>query len=98
MARGDNDMTKQSAPDVRRIYADALLVQDACNLSGVVRSWAEYMETIWAEARAKGLGTDYVNTHPVNVLFASKVASLTRCESPLVYSDAYAACRKGQEG
>lgn len=61
----------------RNIYADAIQVQDACNLSGVVKSWAEAMDAIWAEARAQGKGTDYVNTHPVNVLYADKVYSLT---------------------
>lgn len=78
----------------RNIYADALQVQNACNLSGVVRSWAEAMEPIWAEARALGKGNDYVNTHPVNVLFAEQVYHLTG--SSQTYSSAYARC-KGKE-
>ena len=73
----------------RRDYETAMHVQNACNLSGVVRSWAEMMPKIWAEANANSLGTDYVNCHPINVLFASKVASLTGCEMPLAFADAY---------
>ncbi len=75
----------------RNIYADALQVQNASNLSGVVKSWAEAMEPIWAEARALGKGTDYVNTHPVNVLFAEQVYHLTGYSSS--YSSAYAQCK-----
>jgi hypothetical protein len=80
----------------RDIYADALTVQNAVNLSGVVKAWADVMEEIWREAREKGKGTDYVNTHPVNVLFASKVADLTRLGSldSQVLNSAFAACEK----
>lgn len=73
-------------------YRDALTVQDACNLSGVVFAWAKVMEKICAEASANGYGTEWKNSHPINVLFASKVADLTGCESGEVFSESYAAC------
>ena len=57
------------------IYAEALAVQDACNLSGVVHSFARVFEIIRAEPGNHG--TDYVNKHPVCVLFADKIAHLT---------------------
>lgn len=59
------------------MYADALEVQNACNLSGILHSWAAIMTKIREEASALGKGSDYINTHPVNVLFADKVRSLT---------------------
>lgn len=55
----------------------ALDVQDACNLSGVVRSFAEVTEVLWSEARAQNAGTDFVNRHPITRLFADKLVSLS---------------------
>ena len=76
------------------IYAEAITVQDACNLSGVVHSWAEAIDAIWEEEKATHGGTKFVNRHPVNILFASKVASLTGCEFSELFSVAYAECQK----
>lgn len=74
-------------------YKQAIRVQDACNLSGVVHSWSKMISKIWEEANAGKKGTEWVNTHPINVMFASKVASLTGCEATESFSEAYAACQ-----
>ena len=55
---------------------DAIQVQDACNLSGVVHSMAEAMESVCGMANRLGKGTTWKNRHPVIVLFAAKVAHL----------------------
>lgn len=71
----------------------ALLVQDACNLRAVVRSFAEVIQGL------SGLGTDEVAAHPIVVMYASKVASLTACDSPSVFAVAYeATCRAATGG
>ncbi len=54
-------------------YMDAIRVQDACNLSGILHSW---LRTI-ARMREDGLGTDGTNHHVVSRMYASKVAYLT---------------------
>jgi hypothetical protein len=60
----------------------ALDVQDACNLSGVVSTFQRILtEVLWPEARANGHGTDWVNQHPISVLFADKIMSLSRHEA-----------------
>ena len=64
---------------------DALAVQDACNLSGVVASFAR----MTAEMLASGMGTDACNRHPFSVLFSSKIASLTGSEAAWSFSRAY---------
>lgn len=56
----------------------ALDVQNACNLSGIVRSFSPIMLTIWEEARRIEKGTDWVNTHPIAILFISKLSDLSR--------------------
>lgn len=59
----------------------ALDVQDACNLSGVVRSFEEVVvNAIWPEARRLGKGTDYINTHPIVTLFLDKLTSLNQSQ------------------
>lgn len=75
----------------------ALDVQSACNLSGVVRSFAE----ITAALRASGLDTPTTNTHPICRLFAEQILHLTGGGSgdTASYETAYVACTtlaKGQ--
>ena len=70
-------------------YKEALDIQNACNLSGVVFAFAEIMHVICDEARAQGQGTDWKNSHSICVLFADKIASLTRSDGKGVYMNAY---------
>src|SRR6266566_6841421 len=59
----------------------ALLVQDACNLSGVLASFHNIvMDVLWPEARRLGKATEFVNTHPIVTLFLDKLASLNRSQ------------------
>lgn len=61
---------------MRDPYKDALLVQSACNLSGVVHSLAEHLDAIREEVRAQGGGTNEVNQHPAVRLFVTQLAWL----------------------
>lgn len=74
----------------------AIDVQNASNLSGVVRSFADIMPTLWDEADREKKGTDWVNTHPIVLLFVSKIADLSRythgSESEN-FGKAYAECK-----
>jgi hypothetical protein len=54
----------------------AINVQNACNLSGVLYSFAKAMSTICDEANKEGHGTAWRNHHPVTILFVDKLASL----------------------
>lgn len=74
----------------------ALDVQDACNLSGVVHAYSNAMSALWVLADEKKWGTSDINTHPVAILYADKCAHLTRTQS-LGHSkvlDAYSAAHK----
>lgn len=77
-------------------YQAALDSQNACNSSGLIRSLARATEAIWEEARQAGKGTDYVNCHPIIVLYLEQLAHLsgTMLSHPR-YSEAYAACELG---
>lgn len=74
----------------REHWENALLVQDACNLSGVVISFAEAMKVLCKE----GLDTDARNNHPIAILFSSKIASLTGSESMGIFSAAYSEAQR----
>lgn len=54
-------------------YQDALDVQSACNLCGVVQSFAKVMLKI----RASANGTDEANKHPIARLYAEQIAYLS---------------------
>ena len=76
---------------------NALLVQSASNLSGVVRIFTAAMTALWAEADKNGHATEWVNQHPIAVLFAHRCAHLTGI-SPgteyAVWEAAYKACEE----
>lgn len=65
-------------PAIRKAARDAIQVQDACNLSGVVHAWDRAMGALWEVAHRDGKGTDWVNRHPICKLFAFKAALLAR--------------------
>jgi len=78
-------------PLTREDYQRALVVQDACNLSGVVHSLAEVLPRIREEPDCTG--TDYVNTHPITIMYVNKLSSLSGAERGLVFSTAYDVCK-----
>ena len=63
---------------------DALAVQDACNLSGVVHGFARLMQHLCDYDNAHGKGTTWRNEHPLSILWADKIAHLTGTQG---YSD-----------
>jgi len=72
---------------------EALAVQNACNLSGVVHSFSRVMTLLWEIGRAEEwANTDTINCHPISVLFADKIANLADPGSSLngfAYCKAY---------
>jgi hypothetical protein len=63
------------------LIIEAIKVQDACNLSGVVNSFAKAIARLWRLAyedqkEGGGRGTDWVNRHRVSRLYADKIKSL----------------------
>jgi hypothetical protein len=63
----------------KKHYEDAIAVQTACNLSGVVHSFSRAMTAICEEATAKGHGTEWKNNHPICRLFAEQIKFLAGC-------------------
>ena len=87
---------------MRNAYEDALLVQDAVNLSGIVMSLSRHLtESVWPEVRAAGGGTDDVNQHPVTILFVNQILFLStgECVDTEKFSKAYEVCvqKSGRE-
>lgn len=83
----------KSTEAVQKAARDAIDVQDACNLTGVLNSFQRHMAAI-CESQPE-MGTDARNRHPVAVLFINKMADLAGIEREYgsnEYLDAYAAC------
>lgn len=79
---------------IQQLMTEAIQVQNACNLSGVVHAFANVI----TDLRANGVtDTDAIRHHPVSVLFSSKIASLTNSENIQAFSKAYGACVDGME-
>jgi hypothetical protein len=79
---------------LKELAQEAIDVQDACNLSGVVHGWHRAMEDLCDILRDSG--TDGRNTHPINQMWASKCHDLARMGTSdwEQYSKAYDACKK----
>jgi len=75
-------------------YKQALFVQSACNLSGVVFAFAKIMQRICDEGRTNGKGTDWRNEHAICRLFAEQIMHLSN-KTP--YEDAYTACEQASK-
>jgi hypothetical protein len=63
---------------LRKLAQDALDVQDACNLSGVVHGFSRAMTAL---RDTKPMSTTELNTHPVAILWADKIAQLTNTQT-----------------
>lgn len=77
---------------IQAMAQSALDVQSACNLSGVIRSFAEIVHSMRSE---HGMDTPTCNTHPVCILFAEQIAHLTT--GHMIGGDAYFAASKACE-
>lgn len=88
-------MTHKLEKAYTKAAQDAILVQDACNLSGVVHDFSRILaEVLWPMAREQGQGTDWVNTHPISKLFADKIVDLAHVRDFDQYFTAYDECKK----
>ncbi len=77
------------------MYAEALISQSVCNLSGLAHSLAGFVTQIRQEPECTG--TDYVNKHPVvrllleQMVYLNCYGSIDHSES---YTRAYAICKE----
>lgn len=74
VSRGEITYNANDIPP--KMAADALSVQDASNLGGVVHSFDRVVSELQVMAREPGRGTDWVASHPVVTLYLEKFAHL----------------------
>ena len=77
---------------IKEMATEALRVQDASNLSGVVHCWSEVLTNLWEIARKDNHDTKWVNEHPISKLFAEKCYDLSKAN--LNSLEAFEECRK----
>lgn len=87
---------------LRELAQDALQVQDACNLSGVLLSWHHACVDLRQALKSLGqpCSTADVNHHVIMKLWADKVASLTETQvwTPTEISEAWDTVTRIAEG
>lgn len=88
---------------LQQLAQEAMDVQDACNLSGVVKAWARAVTELWEHGRAGRIenfqGTRSINQHPICQMYCSKVIQLTGLgDNQENFSSAYNACDKLAKG
>ena len=85
---------------MQQVAQDALHCQNACNLSGVVKTFADATTVLWTEAQRLAAGTRWVNEHPVSILFATQVAYLAGISyaDQELYHAAFVECERLAKG
>ena len=76
---------------IKQAASDAIAVQCACNLSGVVYAFKDAMDALNEEKRNNGGGTDFIRNHAICRLFAEQISHLTSGKD---YYDASKECRE----
>lgn len=67
---------------LRALATEALHIQAACNLSGCLHTWSRSITKLRAILEKRpDFSTDTLNQHPISVVWASKIAQLTGCET-----------------
>lgn len=83
---------------MKELAKEAIDVQDASVLSGVVHGWHRAITDLCEILRTNPdfSGTDEVNHHAINKLWASKVHDLTQMGSSDIeaFSEAYDECKR----
>jgi hypothetical protein len=93
MTERSTDMSDR--PTLQEAADDALAVQNASNISGVVNAFARAMMAVLDDCRSKGEGTDAARRHPITILFMDKLNDMCGREiSPINYCEAYEFCSK----
>jgi hypothetical protein len=85
---------------IEQLAQEALNVQNACNLSGVVHSFSSVISDLWLIANQNNQGTKWINEHPISILFADKIAQLVGnyLELPTMVSCAFRRCEELSKG
>lgn len=73
---------------LEQLAAEVMVIQDACNLSGVVHAFSRSISRL--RALLPQASTDAINNHPICVMFASKISSLTSLDT--AFGQAYDEC------
>lgn len=71
----DNPDCRIIPPTLAMLAREACDVQNACNLSGVVRTYAEVLSAL--RDLPECTGNAWLHSHPIAIAFADKIASLT---------------------
>jgi len=83
---------------LQELAEEAIQIQDACNLSGLVHAWSRAIADLrehWENKTIPCTCTTEFNRHPINRLWASKVHDLTQMGLSDIdaYGTAYEACK-----
>lgn len=80
----------------KRDYANALFVQDGCNISGIIKSLNEVLDRINEDTRE--LGEEARRNHPIITLYVDKLNDLCGRIPFEKYSEAYGQCENQSIG
>lgn len=69
-----SDYTEDDIPP--ELAKEVYQMMDACNASGIIKSFGEVMTKLWDHAHKNMKGTEWVNSHPLVTIFIDKLVEL----------------------
>lgn len=83
-------MAEERARTLQELAKEAMDIQDACNLHGLVQGWARSVKELKKLLEAAGItNTDQINQHPINKMWADKLADLSKSREDSGVLDSY---------
>ena len=76
------------------IAREALLTQGACNAGGLIHSLQRAVTRLQEQMHAEGRGTEWLNRHPVLVLYVTQLAHLSGAGSEERWQQSVAMCER----
>lgn len=84
---------------LKELAKEALDIQNASNLSGLVHGWSRSVKELRFRLAEIGVtDTEAINRHPINQLWADKLADLSRSRGAAAGVKAMVECMKLAEG
>lgn len=79
-------MSNENKLTIEQVAMAAYMAMDASNVSGLVRSWAEWQPTIREHAEKIGIPP---NQHAINMIMADKIRQLSCPDSMTIDDDIF---------
>lgn len=93
MSNGTKNKKLSLPKEVIEHMQAAINAGNAVNLGAVVHRFKAWIDYAQKESHVNGLGTEWVNNHPISILFTQALGNINHANSTEIFSEAYESCQ-----